>query len=178
LNNKLHYHFDQLERDRQHLLTEIKDLSVGELNASPSRGQWSISQVVAHLFTAENASLSYMKKKSLGVSKLKNSGWVESFKVVLLKLSQRLPLKYKAPKYVVENTPLSMTFDELETEWRNVRDDLKKFLEGIEDKNLRKMIYKHPVAGYLDTVQALDFFREHIRHHRPQLKRLIRNVKR
>jgi hypothetical protein len=176
LNIKLQYQFDQLEKETQSLLGMIKTVSNDKLNASPSKQRWSISQISAHLITAENASLNYMKKKNLGVEKLRNSSWLESVKIVLLKFSQRLPFKYKAPKYVAENTPQLITYQEIEKAWTDVRDELRKFLESIEEKNIRKKIYKHPVAGYLDATQALIFFREHIYHHAPQVRRLLTNT--
>jgi hypothetical protein len=119
-------------------------------------------------------SLNYMKKKIQGIDKLKNSGWTESGKIVVLKISQRLPFKYKAPKQVLENTPNTLSVDELREQWDIVRNDLQIFLNNIEEKNCRKMIYKHPVAGYLDATQALMFFREHIHHHMPQIRKQMK----
>ncbi len=60
-------------------------------------------------------SLIYMKKKSLGVDELDDSGILEALKFRFLQASQRIPmLKFKAPKAVVEHTPTSVSFDTLE----------------------------------------------------------------
>ena len=89
-------------------------------------------------------------------------------------LSQRLPFKYKAPRSLAENTPPAITVAELKAEWDLLRTELREFLNAIEDKYLRKKIYKHPRAGMLNVVQAVTFFREHYIHHWPQIKRLTK----
>lgn len=115
-----------------------------------------------------------MKKKAQGIKQAGSSGILQSLTMLILILSQRLPmLKFKAPKVVVDNTPPAMNKHELFAAWEQSRMELKNFLEGIGDAHVRKLIYKHPVAGRLDVRQALVFFGEHIRHHRPQLMRLL-----
>ena len=92
----------------------------------------------------------------------------------ILKWSQRLPfLKYNAPKHVVANTPEALPLEELERRWNTERLELSAFLGTVKDKDLRKLIYKHPVAGRFDVVQCLVFMREHYHHHLPQIKRLL-----
>jgi hypothetical protein len=58
-------------------------------------------------------------------------------------------------------------------QWDASRGELKIVLEGIDDKYVRRVIYKHPIAGRLDAAQAAAFFYEHIYHHWPQIKRLL-----
>ena len=93
--------------------------------------------------------------------------------MVVLQLSQRLPLKFKAPRVVVENTPAYANFEELTTDWNKTRAELKTLLEKFDDTQIRKKIYKHIRAGRLNIQHALLFFREHIIHHTPQINRLI-----
>ena len=113
------------------------------------------------------------EKKSLGISDLRNSGMVEEFKTWILKLSQRFPFKFKAPVYLVEHTPTSMPLTDLVQRWDAERGKLRKFLEDIKDEDVYKLVYKHPVAGRLNVVQALDFMIEHFHHHLPQINRLL-----
>jgi len=165
--------FDELERQREVLLSLLKNLPEEKLAASPYPGKWSISQIVTHLVTSEKLSLAYMKKKSLGIDGVKNSGITETLRLWLLIISQRIPVKYKAPKVVTENTPPAMPLTALVEEWSALRNELKQFLERIEDRHVRKVLYKHPLAGRLDVRQAMIFFREHINHHKPQIERLL-----
>jgi len=166
--------FDTLETQRSALLSQVEKINEEQFLKSPAPGKWSISQILTHLITSEQLSIAYMKKKSLGVDALDNSGLIESAKMIVLKISQRIPIvKFKAPTIVLEKTPPPLTYQQVIQQWLDTRQGLLRFLQSIEDKNIRKKIYKHPVAGRLDVTQALTFFHEHIHHHWPQVKRLL-----
>jgi hypothetical protein len=174
MNSKLQRLYDQLESDRKILLTKIESVPVEKFNRQPVPGKWSLGEVLSHLVASEHGSNSYMKKKSLGIDQADNSGVVESMKLGLLIVSQRIPfLKFKAPKILVQHTRQFQSAESIITQWNEVRKDLFMFLEKIENKNIRKKIYRHPIAGLLDVVQAVTFYREHIIHHSPQIKRLL-----
>lgn len=174
MNQKLERVFGQLEAQRKQLEEQFSSLPDSDWNFSPQPGKWSMAQVFTHLVTSEKLSVGYMKKKAQGIEQAGTSGLLESVKMIILVISQRLPMmKFKAPKVVVDNTPPAMDRQELFAAWEKSRLELKNFLEGISDAHVRKLIYKHPVAGRLDVRQALVFFGEHIRHHRPQLMRLL-----
>ena len=176
---KLKRIYDKLETDRNNLLSELTSIPEDQLQQIPAPGKWSIVYTLTHILTAERMSLIYMKKKSLGVAELDDSGILEALKFRFLQASQRIPmLKFKAPKAVVEHTPTSVSFDTLKTQWEKSRRDLRDFLDSIEEKNVHKKIYKHVVVGRLDAIQGVGFLREHFIHHLPQLKKQIRAVKR
>ena len=174
MNPKLEKLFVALENDRLKLFQLLTNVDEVTLSRNPNSNKWSIRQIVVHLFVSEKLSLGYMKKKSLGIETFENSGWIESVKLVLLILSQRLPFKYKAPKSVVQHTPADISITEIQNQWDSLRSELKEFLNSVEDKNLKKKIYKHPRAGMLNVVQAITFFREHHIHHLPQIQRLLK----
>ena len=178
MHKRLQHNFNLLEQDRKLLMDNLLNFNEEELQRKPKNGKWSIVHTITHLVTSERLSLLYMKKKSLGVNQLADSGLVENLKMIVLKLSQRLPfLKFTAPKAVVDHTPTDLTFAELARQWESTRQSLKEFLQSIEEKNVRKKIYKHPVVGQLDVVQGVAFSREHFMHHLPQLKKLMRETK-
>ncbi len=128
-----------------------------------------------HLITSEKLTLNYLKKKSLGVDQLPNSRLLESLKMIVLKGSQRLPfLKFNAPKALIENTPQVTYFHEMARDWELSRRDFRKFLESIPEKDIHKLIYKHPVAGRFDIIQCLTFMQEHFNHHLPQINALLK----
>jgi len=175
LNSKLEKEFDQLEHDRIVLLGKLKQYPEGVLDRLPAAGQWSVNQILSHLITSEQLTLIYLKKKSLGVDQLENSGIVEDLKMVLLKVSQRLPLRFRAPELVVKNTAAPAPLAELEIRWNLLRREFMDFLETVQKENLGKLIYKHPVAGRLNVIQCVVFLHEHFHHHLPQIKRALRN---
>jgi uncharacterized damage-inducible protein DinB len=175
MNKLFNQAFSELEKQREEILQSVKQLSHEAFNRAPEPGKWSIAQILTHILTSEKLSLGYMKKKVQAIDQLKDSGLVESIRLWLLIVSQRIPVKYKAPKVVVENTPETLSLTQLTEAWVNLRKDLAAFLSTIDDKHARRVIYKHPMAGRFDARQTLIFFREHIRHHRPQIERILRH---
>lgn len=173
MNSELKNLYDQVLKDRTTVLQEVYVLTEQQYRSNPRPGKWSISQILTHVLTSEQLSLGYMMKKAKGIDAVGNSGILESIKMWLLKVSQRMPINYSAPKVVVANTPEALSKEALRQKWLQHLHDLNAFLETIDDKNIRKKIYKHPVAGRLDARQALQFFQEHFHHHMPQIWRCV-----
>ncbi|MEK6782782.1 MAG: DinB family protein [Bacteroidota bacterium] len=173
MNSKLQLLFDSLQQDRNELISTIKSLSVEKFNYAPV-GKWSINQILAHLITAERLSVMYIQKKILGIKEAKDTGLWEDIKFEILKVSQRLPLKFKAPKMVVERTPVYTNTNELLADWDKTGAELEALLEKFDDTQTKKRIYKHFLAGRLNIQHALMFLSEHIIHHQPQINRLLK----
>lgn len=173
MNNSLLRLFDSLETQRQELLSMVKHLTKEQLSTHPD-GKWSIAQILSHLISSEKLSVLYLNKKTQGIHDLPDTGFKEELVMLILIVSQRLPLKFKAPKILADNTISYQTPDELNEAWEKVRGDLKESLKRFQDDQLNRKVYKHPIAGMLNMKQALRFFREHINHHTPQIIHLLR----
>lgn len=173
MNTRLEQLFDDLEVQREELLQELKQVSTEVLQKHPA-GKWSTAQVLAHLITSEQLSVAYLNKKILGIETTQNTGLVEEIKMITLMISQRLPFKFKAPRMVVDKTPTYDTMDQIILVWDNARVELKAVLEKFQDNQMKCKIYKHPIAGMLNIQQAMRFFGEHITHHTPQIKNLLK----
>jgi uncharacterized damage-inducible protein DinB len=173
MTSSLTTHFQEIEHLKHQLLERLRGYGPEVLSNRPAPQRWSILQVLSHLITAEKLSVAYIRKKKLGIATAGNTGPWEAFKFFLLKVSQRIGFKYRAPKTVVEHTPSYESLDVIQTEWAHVRLQLKSLLEEFDEKDLRKKIYKHPFAGRINIQQAIIFFGEHMRHHQPQINRLL-----
>ncbi|MBI1768538.1 MAG: DinB family protein [Bacteroidetes bacterium] len=172
MNSRLQSLFDSIETQRHLLLSALKDLPFEKLNQHlPNK--WSINQIVAHLISAEQLSVRYISKKILGIHQTNDTGLYEELKMILLQISQRIPLKYRAPKKVVENTLNEQDIHKLIGQWDLVRNDLKNILEKIEDHQIKRGIYRHVRVGMINIQHAVKFFGEHVIHHTPQIKRLL-----
>lgn len=166
--------FEELEAQRIKILDSVRQLTPEQLNKSMKPGKWSVSQILSHLITAERMSLKYIEKKMQGIHDVADSGWWEELKLLALKVSQRLPgIKFRAPKRVVENTTFYLDYDTIRKEWDGVRNEVRVMLSKMDSAQAKKLVYRHPIAGYLNIRQCLIFFREHIIHHTPQIKRLV-----
>lgn len=175
MNSKLQVQFDLLEDARHDVITLISRLD--EIGFNKGNGnKWSVGQILIHIVTSEKLALQYMRKKSLGVDSLKESGFVEPVKLTILKISQRLPIKYKVPKNIREKTPEPVSKEQLIQLWDQSRAEMKAFLESIEEKNVNKKIFKHPIAGMFNARQGVTFLREHLLHHKPQIARITKSL--
>lgn len=168
--------FEEIESQRQKLFDSLSHLPVEKLNQPFRAGKWSMAEILSHLLAAEKLSLQYLQKKIQGIEQVEDSGWWEEIKMGLFIASQRLPgLKFKAPKRVVESTPVIRDLHTLKNEWDRVRNELKTLLEAVPDNRVNRKIYKHVRIGYINLKQTLIFFREHTIHHIPQIFSQIRN---
>jgi uncharacterized damage-inducible protein DinB len=173
VNKQLSTLFLELENQRTLLINSLREVEREKLNLSKN-GKWSVSQILNHIVSAERLSIDYLQKKIQGINEAGHSGIKEELKMLLLIVSQRLPgLKFKAPRAVVEITPSTSDLAVLSKQWEDVRADLKALLEKIPAGQEKKLIYKHVRAGRLNIIHALKFFREHVIHHTPQIKRLL-----
>jgi hypothetical protein len=172
MNSRLQSLFDSLENQRQSLVSSLKNLPSERLNEH-APNKWSINQIIAHLISAEQLSVSYINKKMLGIDQTADTGFYEELKMLVLQISQRLPFKYRAPKKVVENTLHESDIIKLIEQWDLVRADLKSLLEKIEDHQIKRGIYRHVRVGLINIQHALKFFGEHVIHHTPQIKRQL-----
>jgi uncharacterized damage-inducible protein DinB len=167
--------FEQLESRKEEILRSFRSMSVEQFNLRPRDNKWSAAEVLSHLVTAERLSVAYMHKKAPAITTLERTGLWEEIILGILIVSQRMPgLKFKAPKRVVENTTVLMTLPEIEAAWKVIRDDLRTLLETLPREEWNRKIYRHPIAGYMNLKQALIFLREHLIHHGPQLRALVK----
>jgi len=173
LNNSLQKKFDQLEVQRSDLQQLYSLLPQEKLNSHPD-GKWSIAQIISHLIASERTSVNYLNKKILGINQAPSTGIVEAVKMIIFIISQRLPLKYKAPKVIAEKTEQFDTVEKLNAEWKKTRAELAAVLERFQDDQLQRKIFRHPVVGLINIQQALRFLSEHTRHHTPQVKNLLK----
>jgi hypothetical protein len=172
MNSRLQSLFDSIENQRHQLLSSLKNLPPEKLN-SHLPNKWSINQIVAHLISAEQLSIRYIGKKMMGMDQIKDTGIYEELKMLVLQVSQRVPLKYRAPRKVVENTSHETDIYKLAEKWDLVRRELQELLEKIEDHQINRGIYRHVRVGLINIQHALKFFGEHIRHHTPQITRQL-----
>lgn len=165
--------FQALEKQRNRLLNDLNRLTPEQLSFSPAPGKWSIEQVLFHLIQAEQGTIQYMGKK-MQADALPRAGLVSAVKSLALTIALRSPLKFKVPQKIAppQQTP---GYGELVRQWQEIRQSLAAFLEALPRERTRSAIFRHPVIGYINIFQTMNFFQEHIAHHIKQIRR-IRNA--
>lgn len=174
MNSELQKTFLAAERVRNEIIALMASVPPDQLSLTPFPGKWSALQILTHLYISEKLSFSYIKKKSLGIETLANAGLKQTLLMPVLKISQRLPFRFKAPRVVVENTPEAIPLDQLISQWNLLRIELRSHLDHLSDAHVHRLVYKHPIAGRLSLPQAIQFFAEHITHHKPQIIKALK----
>jgi hypothetical protein len=156
------------------LLQEFAALSDDLLNRKPADGGWSAIQTLHHLILVEENSLAYLRKKLSFDPVLEKPGLGSRVRSLLLGVTLRSPLKFKAPKAAGnERLPEFATFPETQAQWQKIRLEWLEFFEKMPTELLDKAVYNHPRAGRLSWLQMLNFFNTHFERHREQARRAI-----
>jgi|AntRauTorckE5430_2_1112549.scaffolds.fasta_scaffold01753_3 uncharacterized damage-inducible protein DinB len=168
---------DQIDQKLHQLLTQLEKHPDLVLNQPPSDGGWSVLQVLHHLIIAEYASLGYVKRKISFDPKLENAGFRAAWRLFLVNFYFWLPIKIKAPKGV-DRSALPDTSDLSTTvaQWRTQRKELRQYLQELPDTWFNKELYKHPAAGKMSLRQMLQFFGSHVKRHKSQINRVLKEV--
>ena len=140
--------------------------------SSRKNGKWSPLEQCYHLHMAEMLSRKYCEKKLSFNPELKDAGYKNSLRLWLLQLIEYLPLKFKAPTAVGQQSfPENLNLDMVTMEWSHQREQLGRFLENLDPSYVDKEIYKQPMVGRLTIGGMLKFFQFHIDRHRSHIKR-------
>lgn len=164
------------------ILKEIDHLMLAAFHKAESYGEalfhaqqepdkWSLQQVLHHIWFATNGSLKVMKSKMGKADTLKDTSLESSFRSIFLKLMLFLPIRYKAPKEV-SVVPNDISFDQLKANWDQTVAGMSELIEMTKGGLEKKMVFKHPIVGWLTLHQTLTFILDHLEHHQKQLEGL------
>jgi len=142
----------------------------------PDEGQWSIDQVLYHLYIAERGSLEYVKKKTSGTNTIPQAGVINELKWQGLKRALVSKKKWKAPA-IVANIPPVEDHEELIRDFEDTRKECREYLENLPMNRRTAEVFKHALAGRLNAYRMLDFFIHHFEHHRYQIERIMEAMK-
>jgi hypothetical protein len=156
------------------LLAELSKCSELLLNRKPADQGWSAIQTIHHLILVEEQSMAYLRKKLSFDPELKSPGWLAGLKMLLLKLTLALPIKFKAPKSAgSDHIPETDTLESVKSRWMKTRADWTQFFESMPENLLDKAVYRHPRIGLISWLQTISFLSSHFNRHKQQIKRAI-----
>jgi len=165
---------DGLESAKTQLLKSLSDLSPEAMNRQPGPGRWSIVQVISHVTKSEALSVSYVNHKLKDPSGLPKAGVAARFRLALLVLALRSPLRVRAPKNVAD-VPEGESPDATARRWDEVRVSLRALVSSFPSEHLQTAIFRHPFAGRLSLAHMLTFMGEHLAHHVRQIETIRRS---
>jgi len=162
---------DEIEAIKETLISDYEQLTEPQLTFRPNSRKWNLLQVAEHLMLAETGSINYVNKKIKGINSLEEYSFKAGFRFWLMKCLLNAPVKIRNRPSSTAPT-LEPDFKDLKLRWDIARQALKKFTETYDEETLNKLVYKHPFAGRLNTLQMVKFFKLHLNHHMKQIKRI------
>ena len=150
------------EEARDELLNEVTGLTDEEINRKPSNDEWSIKQVLEHLYLFE---LEVIKSVQEELAK----GEEVTIKERPIHLAVNRDSKVEAPSNVKPSESFA-TLEELERKLASSREKLQKFVNNTDKKLLEQKALPHPGFKKLSLAQWIEFIGWHEKRHILQIK--------
>ncbi len=164
--------FGLLKNEKNDIDAMLLYVSQEKFNKKQSESQWSIAQIIAHIYLAETQTLEATQWRMTNKTEFPKVGIMAYLRVYSSILLFKLKIKIKAPPFV---TPQNEPIDKLTLleKWQITRANWSSIVYSFPNKLEDKVVYKHPILGYLSLCLALTFMYRHLLRHKGQLKKLI-----
>jgi uncharacterized damage-inducible protein DinB len=173
MNIELIKQIKEIDRVHDNYLSQARHLSHEQFNRKPAADQWSLAQVLYHLWNASNFTQSFMEKRIAEKKVTQAAGLKSAVKSIILQIALAAPVKFKAPRAVSE-IPAEMSFAELENNFKKTAENFERMMQQFPKEYEDKEIFKHPRTGYINAAQTFRFLKAHALHHQPQIEALVR----
>jgi hypothetical protein len=161
-----------VERSRAALLNSVAGLSEAQATFRPAEGQWSVLEILEHLYLAE---VSGVTKIWVALDGLRAGRvWAEALPNRGKRIEDIVATTWKprevAPPIATPHIGGPLEFWVSATRsLSGILEDLGARLEGV---NLEEVVFPHYLSGPLDGRQRLEFLRFHIDRHLDQIGRV------
>ncbi len=161
--------------NRKALMQRIAAMTPEVVVLRPGDGQWSIAEVAQHLALVEEKMFAMAEDNFSSDEKKKAPGLKQAVKIKLMFLFLKTRVRVKAPtKAVIPDKEVRVSdsqkiWEELDTKW-------PAMLESMSMDQAKRSIVKHPIAGWMNLLQLLEFLSVHLDHHLPQVERTLMDV--
>ncbi len=177
MNQRIQQLLATMGKQRALLHGIVEALSEEELCKSSSDESWSILEVIEHLTIVETATQSTVRKHIGEVQGMPTVSLPQRCRAWLLRLALKTPFRFKVPvKLVIPTGEVSV--EELQASWSQLEQGWQTLLAELQGRELEVGIFAHPLAGWMNAEQTLEFITEHFSHHLPQLRRGLRQLER
>jgi hypothetical protein len=157
---QLERRFDRLERQRAAMLRELNAMTPGRLVFHPAPGSWSALDLVEHLVMAEEAVLRGIPDRP------QTRSLADSARAAMV-----LPLLSLG--FARGTLPSGGSgLPQLEIRWTRARANLRAVLGLMGPEDLSRPLFRHPVVGWLTTLEGLGFIERRVEHHLHRVRRI------
>ena len=150
------------EKARPELLNQVEGLSDEDLNKKPSADEWSVKQVLEHLYLMEGAITKTINDQLA-------SGKEERVEDRPIELSTNRDVKVDAPAFAVPGDDF-LKLDDLKQRLAGTHEGLKEVARNADEKQLEEKAYPHPAFGKMSLKQWIPFVGYHELRHIDQIK--------
>ncbi|MFD2630221.1 DinB family protein [Oceanobacillus kapialis] len=147
---------------RDKLWEEVAALSDEELNKRPCSNEWSIAQVMEHLYLMERTVVHNIKHT------LEN-GSIKEVSTKPIELTVNRSRKIEAPTFV-EPSDSDKTIEVIKEKLHTSHESLRKLDEDVDKERLEEKTAIHPVFGEMNLAQWIPFVGYHELRHIEQIK--------
>lgn len=165
---------DRLQRmqdERRALLDSLAAVDEERLRRPGPDGAWSVLQILGHLSLAEQHTLAYIRKKMQDPA-LPPAGAASFWRMAVVAVALRSPLRAKAPERTA-NPEAETTLGAVTARWDEVRQGWQELVDGFPPSLVDRAVFRHPRVGMMSLAHTLGFMREHVTHHRRQVRRRL-----
>jgi hypothetical protein len=160
----------RLDKIHTRLLETVEPLDDELVARSPAENQWSISQIVHHLWLVEERVLDELEK---GLARPPRPLRFPRTLIPTSIVAYRF-VRVKAPKAVNPLQP--PTKDENIAKYNAVRDRLKELCATHGKNRLRQIVFKHPFLGEIHGVATISFVGYHELRHYKQIREVLKKL--
>ena len=160
---------DRLERQRAALLRELNAMTPGRLVFHPAPGSWSALDLVEHLVVVEEAVLGGIPDRPPTRSLADSARAAVVLPLLYLSFSRGVRLRAPIPAILPVG---GSSLGQLEARWTRARANLRAVLQLMGPEDLSRPFLRHPVIGWLTTLEGLGFIERHVAHHLHRVQRI------
>jgi uncharacterized damage-inducible protein DinB len=161
----------RLDTVHSQLVTTVKGVDQALLSKRPAENEWSVAEVVEHLYLVETAVMNYIKSK-LDQPPVKVSAWKKLLPMRIVSLRFK---RLQAPKYVQPSSDLP-PMDELLKKFDALRADTKEICRNEGEERLSQICVKHPYFGDMDGAAAVSMVAFHEQRHLKQIREILKKL--
>ena len=161
-----------VEKSRAALLNSVAGLSEAQANFRPAEGQWSVVEILEHLYLAEVSGVTkiWAALDGLRAGRVWTEGLPNRGKSIEDVVASTWKAKEVAPPIATPHIGGPLEFWVSAT--RSLPGILSELGGRLDRVNLEEVVFPHYLSGPLDARQRLDFLRFHIERHADQITRV------
>ena len=167
--SELRAQLDIYDQDRRALLDALEGLTADQLRTRPGPDKWSILEIVQHMVLSEREVLEHLPEPEALIDRKRGLRARLAYVVVVAIIKWNIPVPVPSDGMVPDgNTSLS----ELRRQWDEHIPWLRGYLAIVGPKDLKRAVFRHPVAGPLTPALTSRLARLHFDAHLRQIRRI------